>query len=176
MTDDPQQIARGLLAGVNDPELPMLSVLDLGIVRRVEIDDTTPTSITVDITPTYSGCPAIATITSDIRTALSTRFSNVNVNTVLSPPWTTEWMSDTGKARLAEHGIAPPRSIRSSRAATSTMAQVLPLLDAQPNEPPACPRCGASSSELISTHGSTACKALWRCASCHEPFDEFKPH
>ncbi len=176
MSNDHHARARQLLAGVSDPELPMLSVLDLGIVRRIRIDEERPDSIEVDITPTYSGCPALATIEADIRSALATEFATVTVATVLSPPWTTDWMSDTGKARLAEHGIAPPRPTRIVDGVTATMSRALPLLEMRPDTPPLCPRCGAASSELISRHGSTACKSLWRCTSCREPFDEFKPH
>ncbi len=173
MTADPHSTAHELLAAVCDPELPMISVLDLGIVRRVDTDPADAGRVSVDITPTYSGCPALATIEADIRTALSTAFDDVEVRTVLSPAWTTDWMTEDGKAALAAHGIAPPRPVRALATATATMGTLLELRN---DDPPPCPRCGAADATRISEFGSTACKALWRCTSCAEPFDEFKAH
>ena len=139
-----------LLDGVADPEIPVVSVVDLGIVREVRPDR-------VVITPTYTGCPASEVIARDIRAALdSAGFRHVALETVLSPPWTTDWISAAGKAKLSAYGIAPPLA-RGERAV-------------------ACPQCGSADTEEISRFGSTPCKALWRCRACAEPFDLFKCH
>jgi ring-1,2-phenylacetyl-CoA epoxidase subunit PaaD len=151
-----------VLADVMDPEIPVLSVLDLGIVRSVdEAPDGHRVSVTV--TPTYSGCPATEVIASDIRTALMEAYDEVDVRVQLLPAWTTDWLSDAGRAKLREFGIAPP----SGRA-------LLPLVI--PDRPEACPRCGATELEQLAEFGSTPCKALWRCSACREPFDYFKLH
>jgi ring-1,2-phenylacetyl-CoA epoxidase subunit PaaD len=139
-----------VLEQVADPEIPVLSVVDLGIVREV-----TPERVL--ITPTYTGCPATQVIERDIRSALDAAgYRHVAIETVLSPPWTTDWISEAGKAKLHAYGIAPPT----------------------PSGDPAvhCPQCGASDTEEISRFGSTPCKALWRCRACAEPFDLFKCH
>ena len=137
-----------VLAGVPDPEIPAVSVVDLGIVRGIERGK-------VQITPTYSGCPATLVIEQSIREALDAAgFRSVGIETLLSPPWTTDWISDAGKAKLAAYGIAPP-----DRAKTAT-----------------CPQCGSTDTEEVSRFGSTPCKAQWRCRSCLEPFDRFKCH
>jgi ring-1,2-phenylacetyl-CoA epoxidase subunit PaaD len=139
-----------VLATVPDPEIPALSVVDLGIVRSVDQGR-------VVITPTYTGCPATLVIERDIRDALdSAGFRDVRIETILSPPWTTDWISDAGKEKLRAYGIAPPNA----RGET----QVL------------CPQCGSADTEEISRFGSTPCKALWRCRACAEPFDLFKCH
>lgn len=144
--------ARAALASVTDPEIPVLTIDDLGIVRGVDANDD---AVTVTITPTYSGCPAMEAIRSDIEAALTAAgFSTVVVETVYSPAWTTDWMSDEGKRKLEEYGIAPPH-------ATSEPAPVL------------CPRC-RSEARTVSEFGSTACKALMVCTGCGEPFDFFK--
>jgi ring-1,2-phenylacetyl-CoA epoxidase subunit PaaD len=136
-----------VLEGVMDPEIPVVSVVDLGIVRSVHPDRVT-------ITPTYTGCPATQVIERDIRDALDAAgFRDVAIETELSPPWTTDWISDAGKARLSAYGIAPPGR-----------GQV------------ACPQCGSTDTEEISRFGSTPCKAQWRCRACREPFDRFKCH
>jgi ring-1,2-phenylacetyl-CoA epoxidase subunit PaaD len=133
---------------VPDPEIPVVSVVDLGIVR-----DVTPERVT--ITPTYTGCPATQVIERDIRDALdSAGYRHVRIETVLSPPWTTDWISPAGQAKLHAYGIAPP-----SLAAAAT-----------------CPQCGSTETEEVSRFGSTPCKALWRCRACAEPFDRFKCH
>ena len=137
-----------VLAGVPDPEIPAISLVDLGVVRAV-----TPERVT--ITPTYTGCPATQVIERDIRDALDAAgFRSVAVETTLSPPWTTDWISEAGKAKLHAYGIAPP-----SAAATAT-----------------CPQCGSVKTDEISRFGSTPCKAQWRCRECLEPFDRFKCH
>ncbi len=144
--------ARAVAAGVEDPEIPVLTIEDLGILRDVRLDGDT---VEVVVTPTYSGCPAMNVIAWEIEAALHRAgFASVRVRSVLSPAWTTDWMSEDGKRKLRAYGIAPP-----DRSA-----------------PPACPQCGSRSTELISPFGSTSCKALHRCLSCREPFDAFKCH
>lgn len=137
-----------VLESVPDPEIPVVSVVDLGIVREVASDRVT-------ITPTYTGCPATQTIERDIRAALDAAgFREVAIETVLSPPWTTDWISETGKAKLHAYGIAPPSRDRAVH----------------------CPQCGSADTEELSRFGSTPCKAQWRCRACLEPFDRFKCH
>ena len=137
-----------VLEQVPDPEIPVVSVVDLGIVRDV-------TDEKVTITPTYSGCPATEVIEQSIREALDAAgYRQVRVETVLSPPWTTDWINQRGREALARYGIAPPDL---AKAAT-------------------CPQCGSTDTEEISRFGSTPCKAQWRCKSCLEPFDRFKCH
>ena len=139
---------RAVLETVMDPEIPVVSVVDLGIVRDVRED-------CVTITPTYSGCPATEVIERSIRQALDAAgYGDVEVETALSPPWTTDWISDKGKAALQAYGIAPPEL---AKAAT-------------------CPQCGSTDTEEVSRFGSTPCKAQWRCKSCLEPFDRFNCH
>lgn len=148
-----------VLAGVPDPEIPAVSVLDLGIVRRID-----PHAGLVEITPTYSGCPATAVIEQSIRAALDANgFADVAIRTVLSPPWSTDWISAAGRDKLRAYGIAPPP--RGAAAASLKNAQS-----------PECPRCGARTTVEVSRFGSTPCKSLWRCTVCAEPFDRFKCH
>lgn len=136
-----------VLGEVADPEIPVISVVELGIVRSVEPDR-------IVITPTYTGCPAALVIERDIRDALdSAGYRHVGIETILSPAWTTDWITPEGRAKLRAYGIAPP-----TRAAVE------------------CPQCGSTETEEISRFGSTPCKALWRCRSCAEPFDLFKCH
>lgn len=136
---------------VPDPEIPVISVVDLGIVRKVAWDGDT---LEVAVTPTYSGCPAISVIAMDIETVLYDRgVRNVRITTQIAPPWTTDWLSDKGRAKLTEYGIAPP---------------------SPSGGPDACPRCGGTHLTRISQFGSTPCKAHWRCDDCLEPFDYFK--
>ena len=150
-----------LLAQVPDPEIPVLSVLDLGVIRHLGLrpDGT----IEVGVAPTYSGCPATPVIKADIVRALTGAGLRVAAVDVLSPPWTSEWISAEGRRRLLEFGIAPPAA-----AVGSTRA----LLHADPQV--ACPRCGSRRTAKTSEFGSTPCKALYRCESCLEPFDYFK--
>jgi ring-1,2-phenylacetyl-CoA epoxidase subunit PaaD len=146
-------------ASVCDPEIPVLGIADLGVLRDVKIEDGTVEAI---ITPTYSGCPAMNMIALEIEVALEKAgFAKPKVTTVLSPAWTTDWMSDQGKAKLKAYGIAPPAAKSGRRALFGEQAV-------------ACPHCGSSDTALISEFGSTACKALWRCKACSEPFDYFK--
>jgi ring-1,2-phenylacetyl-CoA epoxidase subunit PaaD len=146
---------------VVDPEIPVLTIADLGVLREVTVTDD---GIEVAITPTYSGCPAMNMIALEIELALEREgFSNPKIRTVLSPAWTTDWMSEDGRRKLREYGIAPPQAA-SSRRALFGVQEV------------ACPQCGSDNTELLSEFGSTSCKALWRCKSCREPFDYFKCH
>lgn len=150
-----------LLEDVKDPEIPVLSVVDLGVARAVRARDE---HVEVVITPTYSGCPAMDTITRDIRRALVEHgLADSTVTTQLAPAWTTDWLSDVGRRKLADYGIAPP-----AQASTDKRA----LLGEVPAI--ACPRCGSQHTERLSEFGSTACKALHRCLDCLEPFDYFK--
>lgn len=151
-----------VLAAVPDPEIPVLSVVDLGIVRAVEEYDD-GRRVVVTLTPTYSGCPATEVIARDVQAALASAYDTVEVRTQLSPAWTTDWMSDAAKEKLRGFGIAPP----AGRA-------TLPLINT--GAPTACPRCGSTAVEELAGFGSTPCKALWRCRMCREPFDYFKTH
>jgi ring-1,2-phenylacetyl-CoA epoxidase subunit PaaD len=153
------------LEEVKDPEVPVLSILDLGIVRNVQVSEQGEAIIT--ITPTYSGCPAMDVIGMNIRMALAARgFTGVRIDMQLSPAWTTDWMSETGKQKLKEYGIAPP-----ARMATSGSLGLFEEDDAI-----ACPRCDSVDTKLVSNYGATACKAMYQCNRCHEPFEHFKCH
>jgi ring-1,2-phenylacetyl-CoA epoxidase subunit PaaD len=141
---------REAVSGVVDPEIPVLTIADLGILRDVEVEEG---GVVVTITPTYSGCPAMRQIEDDIRSTLERDgFGSVEVRTVYHPAWTTDWITDRGRRKLTEFGVAPPT------------AQPLVL----------CPRCQAGEPRLVARFGSTACKALMVCSSCREPFDWFK--
>ncbi|AOY99928.1 phenylacetate-CoA oxygenase subunit PaaJ [Cupriavidus sp. USMAHM13] len=160
---------------VPDPEVPVISVVDLGIVRDVAwLDDT----CVVTITPTYSGCPAMTAIREEIeRTLAAHGVGHVSVQTRLAPAWTTDWMSARGKASLSGYGIAPPAEqaidISGLRGAGGSLAIGR---KASPALVVACPHCGSRHTRLVSQFGSTACKALYRCGDCKEPFDYFKAH
>lgn len=158
-----------LLETIPDPEIPVISICDLGIVREVRADSGgTPNEIV--ITPTYSGCPAMQVIEDDIHVKLvAGGFADIRVSTTLTPPWTTDWMSAAGRARLVEYGIAPP----AHDAAKPNVAVV--RFVTHRHAAPACPHCGSGETERLSEFGSTACKALYRCLECREPFDYFKP-
>ena len=148
-----------MAAAVVDPELPILTIADLGVLREVRIDED---AIEAVITPTYLGCPATAVIALDIETALTKAgFARCKVTTVLSPPWTTDFMTEAGRLKLKRFGIAPPAGKASRRA----------LFGEERIE---CPRCGSPQTTRVSEFGSTACKALYRCRTCAEPFDYFK--
>jgi ring-1,2-phenylacetyl-CoA epoxidase subunit PaaD len=153
-----------LLGSVVDPEVPVLSVVDLGIVRDVRLVEGRPEIV---ITPTYSGCPAMDVIRMNIRMALLEHgYPDIKLTTVLSPAWTTDWMSEKGKEKLQAYGIAPPMPVP---------VVCHPGLF-QREEAIACPHCGSYHTTMISEFGSTACKALYRCEDCREPFDYFKCH
>ncbi|MEU1884550.1 1,2-phenylacetyl-CoA epoxidase subunit PaaD [Micromonospora sp. WMMD987] len=152
---------RAAVAAVVDPEIRVITIDELGILRAVDEDPATG-RVVVTITPTYTGCPAMDVIRADIRRALAAAgHPDAEVRTVFSPAWSTDWISDTGRAKLAAAGIAPPAPIRSAGAVPLTLAV-------------RCPRCGSPETEQVSRFGSTACKALWRCRSCSEPFDHLK--
>lgn len=153
-----------VLGTVPDPEVPVISVVELGIVRDVASAD--DGSVTVTITPTYSGCPAMFEIEKDIRSALAAAgVARVEVRTVLSPAWTTDWIGPDAREKLRAYGIAPPGRAEQGGLITLTRARA-----AVP-----CPWCGSSDTEMRSEFGSTACKAIHVCRSCRQPFDEFKP-
>lgn len=148
-------------ASVADPEIPVLTIADLGVLRDVVLDGE---HVEVAITPTYSGCPAMNMIALEIELALERAgFHQPKVRTVLSPAWTTDWMTEEGHKKLRAYGIAPPQASGSRRALFGEQAV-------------ACPQCGSDKTELLSEFGSTSCKALWRCQTCREPFDYFKCH
>jgi ring-1,2-phenylacetyl-CoA epoxidase subunit PaaD len=148
-------------ATVVDPEIPVLTIADLGVLREVSVE---AGRVEVAITPTYSGCPAMNMITLEIELALARAgINDAHVRTVLAPAWTTDWMSAEGRAKLKNYGIAPPLAAGGRRALFGALEI-------------ACPQCGATDTEQLSEFGSTSCKALWRCKACREPFDYFKCH
>jgi ring-1,2-phenylacetyl-CoA epoxidase subunit PaaD len=153
-----------LLEQVPDPEVPVLSVIDLGIVRDVKINDG---EIEISITPTYSGCPAMDVISMEIKMILLEQgFKKVTVTSVLSPAWTTDWMTEAGKEKLRAYGIAPPNP-------TQTVCDIKLFAE---QEAVQCPHCQSYNTKQVSQFGSTACKALYKCNNCLEPFDYFKCH
>ena len=152
------------LEEINDPEVPVLSIIDLGIVRDVKMNNE---ELEVIITPTYTGCPAMDMISATIKIQLATLgFKKVKITQVLSPAWTTEWMSEEGKRKLKEYGIAPP----------NPKQQVCDQKLFAEAEAVQCPHCNSYHTHRISEFGSTACKALYQCYDCKEPFDYFKCH
>jgi ring-1,2-phenylacetyl-CoA epoxidase subunit PaaD len=151
--------ARETAASVLDPELPVLTIEDLGILRDVRERDG---AVTVTITPTYSGCPAMAQIAADVRRRLTEAgYGQVDIRTELSPPWTTDWITPDGRRKLAEAGIAPPRE----HGGPVFVALAVP-----------CPRCGSPDTRELSRFSGTACKALYQCRACLEPFEHVKEH
>ncbi|UTD26849.1 1,2-phenylacetyl-CoA epoxidase subunit PaaD [Bradyrhizobium sp. WD16] len=159
--DNLRQRAWDAAAAVADPEIPVLTIADLGVLRDVRVDGG---AIEVAITPTYSGCPAMNMIALEIELALERAgLPRPRIKSVLSPAWTTDWMTEDGKRKLKDYGIAPPRPASGRRALFG-------------EEAIACPRCGSHDTERIAEFGSTSCKALWRCRACREPFDYFKCH
>ena len=160
---DKQKIL-SILQQVNDPEIPVLSIIDLGIIRDVIINNN---EVEVIITPTYSGCPAMNRIEWDIRaTLLENGFTKAKITTMLNPAWTTDWMTISGKQKLKAYGIAPPNSSQSVCSIELFVKE----------ESVQCPQCNSYNTKLISQFGSTACKALYKCNDCKEPFDYFKCH
>jgi ring-1,2-phenylacetyl-CoA epoxidase subunit PaaD len=149
-----------ILEQVSDPEIPVLTIADLGIIRSIDKIDN---SFKITITPTYSGCPAMRVIESEIEAALAAEgITNIIIETILSPAWTTDWLSENGRKKLAEYGIAPP---------VNEPDKSILFADA-PTVP--CPKCHSSNTKMVSLFGSTACKAHYQCNSCFEPFDYFK--
>lgn len=164
-----------ILETVVDPEVPVLTIIDLGIVRDVKIIEDLQNPLLegggaeIIITPTYTGCPAMDMIAMNIRLALIEHgYKNVKITSVLSPAWTTDWMSESGKEKLKAYGIAPPRSDRPGLTDTSKLFIKQETIQ--------CPLCNSYNTKLISQFGSTACKALYQCEDCKEPFDYFKCH
>lgn len=158
--------ARAAAEEVPDPEIPTLTCGDLGMIRSVRFEGE---RVRIGVAPTYSGCPATEVIHESVAEAVrSAGFASVEVHSVRSPPWTTDWITERGRARLLEAGIAPPKSSK------------LPVVDDLDlfSRPPevACPRCASTRTERVSTHGSTPCKAMYRCCACAEPFEHFKCH
>ncbi len=164
------------LAEVPDPEIPVVSVVDLGIVRSVAWTVAEPPTVCVTVTPTYSGCPATEVIGTQIREALLARgVPRVDLKMQLSPAWTTDWMTDRARENLREYGIVPPTEREADP--VSGMAASLVVLGQGAHRPLLhCPRCGSTETETISRFGSTPCKSLHRCLTCLEPFDHFKCH
>jgi ring-1,2-phenylacetyl-CoA epoxidase subunit PaaD len=162
VTTDTRTRAYDLAASVLDPELPVVTIEDLGILREVTEDD--QGRVHVQITPTYSGCPAMETIRTDLEQTLTAAgYQRVDVEFVLSPAWTTDWMSDEGRAKLTAYGVAPPAA-----RATTDGGPITLTLSVR------CPQCGSPDTRESSRFGSTACKSLWVCQACREPFDHFK--
>lgn len=148
-------------SAVVDPEIPVLTIEDLGVLREVVVDGD---EVEVRITPTYSGCPAMAVIVLEVELALARAgIGQVRVTTVMAPAWTTDWLSEAGRAKLLAYGIAPPPGLAGRRALFASGVA-------------GCPRCGSDDTVLLAEFGSTACKSLWRCRGCREPFDQFKCH
>lgn len=152
------------LAEVPDPEIPVINILELGVVRGVSISGNSEIAH-IKITPTYNGCPAMDIISMQIRMALLSRgIKNVHIDYQLSPAWTSDWIPEAARQKMLAYGIAPPK-----RKSTDSLA----LFD---EEPVSCPHCGAEDTELISQFSSTSCKAMYRCKACREPFEHFKCH
>lgn len=156
-----------IAATVCDPEIPVLTIEDLGILRDVAVQrDETGLRVDVAITPTYSGCPAMDAIKDDVAAALAgAGYGSVNVRLVLAPAWTTDWMTEAGKAKLAEYGIAPPSGRSAAGGHSGPVRLALSVK---------CPQCGSLNTKELTRFGSTSCKALYVCQACKEPFDYFK--
>jgi ring-1,2-phenylacetyl-CoA epoxidase subunit PaaD len=149
---------------VPDPEIPVLTLGDLGVIRDLRVAG--DGAVEVDITPTYTGCPATAVIAADVQAALHQAGADqVRVRTVLSPPWTTDWMSPAGRTKLRQFGIAPPGPVAPAERGSGPIRLAFPVR---------CPQCGSADTREISRFGSTPCQALWTCRSCAEPFGAFK--
>ena len=161
-TIDKEQVLT-FLKEVLDPEVPVLSIVDLGIVRDIVVNDG---NIEIVITPTYSGCPAMKVIENDIISKLKEKgLEKIKLTTILSPVWTTDWISDEAKQKLKVYGIAPPEKTSSDKSVLFGKEKKIQ-----------CPHCGSQNTEIVSQFGSTACKALYKCSDCKEPFDYFKCH
>ncbi|UTW61404.1 phenylacetate-CoA oxygenase subunit PaaJ [bacterium SCSIO 12741] len=157
------QRVRSILNTIPDPEIPVISIVELGVIRGVSIGD--DAQIIIDLTPTYSGCPATEAFMKDIRTTLGKEgYDSIHINTVYDPAWTTEWMSDEAREKLRKYGIAPPEKGTHDKG----------VLFASGPKSVACPQCDSRDTQLISQFGSTACKSLYKCNNCLETFDYFK--
>ena len=153
---------REILSQVPDPEIPVLTIEDLGIIRAIAIEND---HVEVTITPTYSGCPAMEMIEVQIKAALQEAgIEKFSVKTILNPPWTTDWISESGKRKLKEYGIAPPQGSADKRLLSGDFDEII------------CPQCNSTNTEMVSQFGSTPCKSLFKCKDCLEPFDYFKCH
>lgn len=151
-----------LLSEIPDPEIPVISIIELGVIRQVEV--LSETRISLKITPTYSGCPAMKQIEDDVRKKLSENgFTQIEIKTIFSPPWTTDWINSEAKEKLRKYGIAPPEHTTEDKSWLTGKEKVV-----------ACPQCKSIHTKLISQFGSTACKSLYQCQDCLEPFDYFK--
>ncbi|MFE5893491.1 1,2-phenylacetyl-CoA epoxidase subunit PaaD [Streptomyces sp. NPDC002285] len=158
--------ARHIADQVPDPELPMLTLADLGVLRDVEL--TEDGTVVASLTPTYSGCPAMAEMRADVAARLrGAGYERVEIRTVLDPPWTSDWITPSGRRKLTEHGIAPPGP--APRGAGPVALVLSPTRHAV-----TCPRCGSANTEETSRFAATSCKALWRCRACREPFEYVK--
>ncbi|WP_285319610.1 1,2-phenylacetyl-CoA epoxidase subunit PaaD [Pseudarthrobacter sp. lyk4-40-TYG-27] len=163
-TQTPRQKAWDIAATVVDPEIPVLTIADLGILRKVDVG--TDGSVTVTITPTYSGCPAMDAIRDDLYTAFKKEgYGDVHVDLVLAPAWTTDWMTEAGKQKLQEYGIAPPSGHSKAGGHSGPVRLSLAVK---------CPQCNSLNTKELTRFGSTSCKALYVCQDCKEPFDYFK--
>ncbi|MEU8510097.1 1,2-phenylacetyl-CoA epoxidase subunit PaaD [Kitasatospora sp. NPDC048722] len=169
-----RDLARAIAAAVPDPELPMLTLADLGVLADVEADGATG-AVTAWLTPTYSGCPAVAEMAADVdRRLRAAGYRDVRVRLRLDPPWSTDMITAEGRRKLAEAGIAPPRPGAGAGGAVSVALTLGPIRTAASAAPVSCPQCGSADTEELSRFGSTACKALWRCRACREPFERVK--
>ena len=156
--------ARHIAAQVPDPEMPMLTLADLGVLRDVQLSE--DGTVVASLTPTYSGCPAMAEMRAEVSARLADAgYARVEIRTVLTPPWSSDWITPAGRRKLAEHGIAPP-------GAAPRGPLVLTLSPTRRTVP--CPRCGSADTEETSHFAATSCKALWRCRACREPFEYVK--
>ncbi len=149
-----------ILDKVSDPEIPVLTILDMGVVRYAKLVDDV---VQIKITPTYSGCPAMDVIADDITAAFKKEGYKVDIDLVLTPAWTTDWISEEGRDALEKYGIAPPLEAEADKEALLGNKKIVK-----------CTNCGSQNTKLVSQFGSTACKALFQCEDCHEPFDYFK--
>ncbi|MET7811292.1 1,2-phenylacetyl-CoA epoxidase subunit PaaD [Streptomyces sp. NPDC005395] len=162
---DAARRARRVAEQVPDPELPMLTLADLGVLRDVEVGE--DGTVVAGLTPTYSGCPAMAEMRADVAARLrEAGYARVEIRTVLDPPWTSDWITEAGRRKLAEHGIAPP--------GPAPRGGPVPLVLSPTRPAVPCPRCGSADTEETSRFAATSCKALWRCRACREPFEYVK--
>jgi ring-1,2-phenylacetyl-CoA epoxidase subunit PaaD len=151
-----------LMHQIPDPEIPVIDIVELGVIRAVKLNN--KSSVEITITPTYSGCPAMKQMEDDIRKQLNEAgFSEIKINTVYNPPWTTDWITQEAKVKLNNYGIAPPEHSSIDKGVLLGRDRIVK-----------CPRCSSTSTQLVSQFGSTACKALYKCSDCLEPFDYFK--
>lgn len=149
-----------ILESVSDPEIPVLSIMDMGVVREVEVQER---DVFIKIIPTYSGCPAMDTIADDIKAAFAKEGYQAQVKLILAPAWSTDWITERGRKALEAYGIAAPLTEEADKEALLGNKKIVK-----------CPQCGSTHTRLVSQFGSTACKALFQCEACHEPFDYFK--